>query len=288
MGSARSGSKIFLNILEENSNIAIAPEMKFWFPWKWEKCVVDLIKDNNFLQNKEDIKSFIEQLWNAKVESTFWHLIRDGLIKIDKKDIISKIFYSDKSYQSIFNVLIESYREFKHKEIAGAQYPLHSYYYKHLINWFPNSRILHLCREPRASLTSHILKKHFRTIIREKFKYRMPDLIYEMALLTYGIFNYNFAARQFEKYKKNNIFLCKFEEFIINPEFSLKNLCSFLAIDYKKEMLNPPVKDSSYQIKIKKGFNKNSLIRWKNYLSPQIEKIIILTTKKSTKIYDYL
>lgn len=63
MGSARSGSKIFLNLLEKNSNIAIALEMKFWFPWKWEKCVIDLIKDNNFLQNEEDIKFFVEEIW---------------------------------------------------------------------------------------------------------------------------------------------------------------------------------------------------------------------------------
>ncbi len=287
MGSARSGSKIFLNILEKNSNIAITPEMKFWVPWKWEKCVIDLIKDNNFLQNEEDIKSFIEQLWNAEVDTTFWHLIRDRLIKIDKKDIISKIFHSDKSFQSIFKIFIESYREFKGKEISGAQYPLHPYYYNFLINWFPNGKFLHLCREPRANLTSFISKRHFKSIIKEKFKYRMPMKIYEIALLSYGIFNYYFAAKQYKQYKNDNILLCKFEEFIKNPEISIKNLCNFLKIDYKKEMLNPPVEDSSYEINLKKGFDKKTLIRWKERLSPLNEKIIISFTNKPMKIYGY-
>jgi hypothetical protein len=287
MGSARSGSKIYLNILEKHSDIAIAPEIKFWFPWPWEKCVVNLIEDNNFLKNKSAIERFVEQLWNGEVDSTFWHLIRGGEINLKKNEIMEKIYRSDRSYKSIFKIFIDSYRDFKGKKISGAQYPMHPYYYPTIMNWFPEGKFLQLCREPRPSLASHLHKEHFQRIIRQKLKNGMPEKLYEIFLLVYGIFNYNLAAYQYKKNKNDLMFLCKFEEFIINPKKSIKNLCKFLKIRYTEDMLNPPIKDSSFNMEKKRGFDKKTLIRWRKHLSKFKEKIILYSTKKFADFYGY-
>lgn len=93
-----------------------------------------------------------------------------------------------------------------------------------------------------------------------------------------------------KKYKDmNNYYLSRFEDIVLQPEIYIKQLCHFLKIDFKKEMLLPSVVDSSYMESQKKmGLDELTLSRWENYISPKNEAIIKLLLKKEMKIMGYI
>ena len=100
---------------------------------------------------------------------------------------------------------------------------------------------------------------------------------------------YKQAIKIHKKYKINkNYYLSKFEDLITNPELNLKRLCEFLDIDYKEDMLHPPIVDSSYGKSLKKqGFDINTLDRWKNFISPVSELLIRILLRSEMREIEY-
>ena len=87
----------------------------------------------------------------------------------------------------------------------------------------------------------------------------------------------------------DNYYISRFEDIVSQPEKSIKDLCNFLRIDFNENMVYPPMVDSSYRKNGKnKGLDKNTLSRWKNYISPKSEAAIKLLLKNEMKEMGYL
>ena len=87
----------------------------------------------------------------------------------------------------------------------------------------------------------------------------------------------------------DNYYISRFEDIVSQPEKHIKQLCEFLKIDFKENMLYPSIVDSSYNDSKKKiGFDKKTLSRWKNQISPKSEVIIKLLLKNEMKEMGYL
>jgi len=101
---------------------------------------------------------------------------------------------------------------------------------------------------------------------------------------------YKQAVRIHKRYRNmDNYYLSRFEDIVLQPEKYLKQLCDFLKIDFKENMLYPSIVDSSYEKSRKKiGFDKKTLSRWKNHISPKSEALIKLLLKNEMKEMGYL
>jgi len=279
VGCARTGSKIYKNIINEFSPIDIMHELHFLAPSWIRKDFVSKVKENiGDLEKDSNIPKLIDLMYSGELEGTFW-----TSIDLDKKRLQNKIMKSDRSFKSIFGILLEEHAKSKDKTIPGAKFPVHFSYIPKLLEWYPHCKIVHLIRDPRAMYASNAL-----FYIKKAHSNFQTNLI-RLKILIYTIIQFIWAVKIHKKYKHlKNYRLFRFEDIISQPEKYMPKLCKFLEIEFKSEMLYPPVIGSSYHKDKKIGFDKETLSRWRKHVSPIAANFIKLITCKQMKDIGYL
>jgi len=282
LGCSRTGSKMFMKIINDYSTINITPELNFLAPfWIRQDFITKVKKNIKDLKKDSNITKLIDLIYSGKLEGSFWKSIKNR--NLDKKILEKKIMKSDRSFESIFKIILEEHVKSKDKIIPGAKFPVHfSYIYK-LFEWYPNCKIVFLIRDPRAiyaSLAVGFIKKS-----RSKY---LTTLI-RTIICIYTIFQFIWAVNIHKKYMhQRNYCLFRFEDIISNPEKCIANLCCFLEIEFKSDMLNPSVVGSSYHKNKKRGFDTETLYRWKKHISPITDNLMKIIISKQMKETGYL
>lgn len=284
VGVSRTGSKMYRYLINNNSEIAIAPEIKFMIPYDFD--IVDLIGKIGDMKNNSNVIKLIDALWDGHIESTFWEQIKINQIKISKKEFLKNVINSDRSNKAIFTTIIDMYTESVNKKRGGAKFPIHISYAPMLLKWFPTSKIIHITRDPRAVIASHSIAHG--DYVRKKIPIHFPKFIIRNFLLLHGVYDYISASKVHCKMQHmDNYYLSRFEEFMDQPEFYVRRLCDFLEIDFTEEMLYPKAIDSSYNNFIKKKLDRKAIDRWKKHLSPFNKMWISILTRRSMKRFGY-
>lgn len=281
MGAGRSGSKIYLNILNMSEDIEILPELGYWTPWKFD--IIDLMSKYSLFKNLNEIDYFLNDLSSRKIKSSYWNMVCKGEINFNK-DEIKKLIKKKKLQKKDFLTIILEYTKLKNNcKRVGAKFPLHVSKIDFLLKNFPKAKIIQITRNPHPTIISHSKKLIYK---KEKNFFKNPIIyIKYYFFVLHGIVDYNWSSWIYFKNKKNNRYLImKFEDIITNPKENIQILCNFLNIEYNEIMLNPPAVDSSYKRNIKRGFDKNALTNWKKQCNI-FERIIISILTIPGKIF---
>ncbi len=289
IGTARTGSKIYMNLLNEYSEINIVGELGFLdkFPNKIRNNVKSTIKSKiGNIEDESDIDKLIELFYSGDLDSTFWNS-ENGIHSINKEDLKNRILESDKSYKKIFSIIIEEHTKSKNKEIPGAKFPVRIHCVPTLMDWFPEAKYIHLVRDPRAIYPSSVLHQ-MEYLSKNNIPTAKP--LQKIFTLFNLVNSYNKSYEIYDKYNSlDNYLLLRFEDVVSSPEKYLEKMCSFLNIEFKDEMLYPPRTDSSYDREnSKNGFDKKALTRWKNNISPMMETLIKKLLKKEMEDFGYV
>jgi hypothetical protein len=195
--------------------------------------------------------------------------------------VSSSIFIS----RAVYDILLKIHTAAEGEDdrlVIGDKTGPHLYHVPTLLAWFPEAKIIHTFRDPRAVLASEhkkLLRQFDRKITKAQDKgaklrslfLKMQRPGYSLMIVFYITAAWLYAARLHRKYQKqypNNYYLSKFEALVSQPETSLRKLCAFLEIEFEAEMLDPPKVGSSYTQQDNSGFDKETLNRWQNYLKP--------------------
>jgi len=276
LGIGRSGSVMLMNILNNHDDIFIDNEINFRFPYK--KCVYSELKKIGDLKIDENANKIIDIIFNNEIPNA---VPIYGEIK--KSHFQEQFLNSDRNYKSFFELLIKLKKE--KKKIWGAKFPVHFSYISMLLDWFSNSKIIFLVRDPRAVYHSELIAKKKYTSARQ-YPIGKKNPLFKLSVIIYVSVQWVWAQRLFFKYKENyNLYLLKYEALVSNPEKEMYNLCDFLQINYTKELLNIPVANSSFKEHVTKGFNTNAINRWQTEMN-RFDKwlVSIITKKQRTKI----
>jgi hypothetical protein len=279
LGPARTGSKIYMNILNEHTSIDIMPELHFLSPFWIRKDFVSTVKKSvGDLNLDANIPKLINLLYSKQLNGSFWNSI-----DLDKNRLQKAIISSDKSFKSLFEILLKEHADYNNKLIPGAKFPVHFSYISTLLEWFPQCKIIFLIRDPRAIFCSNV-RKYLKTS-----HFSFINILTVIKILIYSIHQFKSAVRIHKKYEHlHNYELFKFEDVIIDSEKYIKKLCRFLDVEFKSEMLLPHVVDSSYHSEKKRGFDRQTLTRWKGDISSFSKILIESTTFREMKELKYL
>ncbi len=291
VGLPRTGSTLWLNVFAQNPNIYRMGEMLFLTPWRKDFRYF-LRKLGGDLSSEENIEKMIELIFSLKcppgITASFWCCDIKNVIDPRLKEILkTKINNSDKSLESIFKIIIDEITAFKGYNRCCVKFPVYVNHVPQLLKWYPNCKIIHITRDPRATAISRTndpggtlqrIKKHphFIFIIRE-------------IMILFVIIQYYWTSKLHCKYKgMENYALFRYEDLLAEPEKIITKLCKFTDIDFVPDMLNPKKgQASSVTGKRQGGFNKKAASRWRDVISPFEEKIISFFTKGSMKRFGY-
>jgi len=132
------------------------------------------------------------------------------------------------------------------KIIPCEQTPQNIFAIKEILQFFPQSKIILMIRDPRAVLLSQKHKWKRRKLsggkipllesVRSKINYH-PETISRI---------WKSVMKTALLYKNNrNILFVKYEDLISDPESAIKNVCTHVGINFSPELLNIPIIGSS-------------------------------------------
>lgn len=306
VGLPRTGTKLMMNVLENSQDrpCYITPE-NFFLGRIIRPGVRQKIRTIGDMSLDSNVRQLVDDMYAGKFFGAYWNRLRDGSLGIKKETMLQSILDSDRSDQAIYSILLQMYAQAANNGtepeniILGDKSGPHLYHVPTLLEWFPEAKIIHTLRDPRAILASEHKKLLHRSLAKlEKAGKRKQAILLKLKrpFLSLGIVLYIttawlYAVRLDHKYKKlypNNYYLSKFEDLVNEPETSVRKLCQFLGLEFHSAMLNPPKIDSSYSTDKGTGFDKQALDRWRNYLKPWMNAWLLLWGKKYLKELGYI
>lgn len=291
VGLPRSGSTLWLNIFAQHPTLYRIGEMLFLTPWRKDFSYF-LKKHVGDLSSEKNLEKMINLIFSRKlvpgITASFWY--HDIGKVIDPKlriILLNKLRASDKSLEQIFKILVEEITAFEGFNRCCIKFPVYVNYVPQLLQWYPDCKIIHITRDPRAMAVSRKNDPEGTQLKIKKYPYFAFPL--KLMMVTFVILQYIWSSKLHAKYKGiQNYALFKYEDLLADPERVVKKLCDFTEIKFLPEMLIPKEgQASSVTGKRQKGFSKATASRWKKVISPFEERLITLFTKPSMDRFEY-
>jgi hypothetical protein len=147
--------------------------------------------------------------------------------------------------------------------------PANIFQIEKILEYYPQAKFIAITRNPYAVYASWKKKDKNKNII---------SVIKNWIEINQAIFKNN---------NQKNFLAIKYEDLITNPEKTIKSLCEFIDEPYSPELLDVEVLNTHSEARGTKGFNQDSLNKWKNELN-YLEKFVInILTKRLSKLCGY-
>ena len=271
MGGSRTGSTFLQHFLNSYTDIDIMPEAHILAqPWLRKDFAANVREHICDLDKDDNIDKLINLIYSKELYGVFWNGIESSGINVSS--LKNRIINSDRSIKNIFSALLTTHAEAKNKTICGAKFPVPMVYIDKLISWYPDCKIIHTARDPRACFSSQFYKHYNKNLtFIKKAKISLMQFVY-MNLQFHWSFN------MYKKLKGSpNYCLCKYESLILQPEETINKLCEFLKIQFTDEMLNPRLTSISSYSETRgknKGFQAVSVYSWKKKMPGAVSGLI--------------
>jgi hypothetical protein len=214
---------------------------------------------------------------------------------------LQALLASDRSERAIYTILLQVHAATGDHVILGDKTGPHLYHVPTLLRWFPDAKVIHTFRDPRAILASEH-KKRMTQIqrwlgnARRQQRYGRAAALWlakplvSLAIVLYITTAWLRAAHLHYRYKQRypqNYHLSKFEDLVNAPMPNVQALCHFLGLTFQPTMLQPPSVDSSFERKSESGFDQDALTRWHSGLQPWMKRWLLVWAGRDLKKFGY-
>jgi hypothetical protein len=220
LGRPRSGTTLLKTLFDAHPNVKIPPELPIFLPLyqkfkhvkKWDKTQILSFVDHVFQPNVFN---------NRRLEN----------LKIDRETFTADLLELENNC-TIQDLLIKlnehSFSVFPKQEIklVGDKNPVYSIYMKRLINIFPKAWFICIIRDYRDNYVS--MKN-------------LLDVKLEAPVLTLQIARWVYVTKLFlacQNRFPERFFVIRYEDLVMKPEESFRELCAFLSIPYAPEVFD--------------------------------------------------
>ena len=254
VGSSRSGTTMMGRILGKSPNVFTFRELHFFGSLWTNKGNQDLIK--------EDQIDLLSKLLSIQENGLFHQhdlsLFYDRSEQLIGQEITNPL--------KIYRLFLKTITDDNFAQISCEQTPQNLYYLDEILDFFPNAKVINLVRDQRDVLLSQKNKWRRRFLgakgipiseaLRSYFNYH--------PILTAKVWNSSLVCTS--KYLKHpKVKVVKFENLLSDSENVVKDICSFLKIDFHENMLKVPVIGSSTESDAKSDLiiDRDKINKWK-------------------------
>ena len=227
------------------------------------------------------------------LDSTFW--IFKNIAAADspelKLEISNQIKKSDRTLGAIARIFIDEITRFSGCERAAVKFPVDIGHLAELISWFPDCRVMHITRDPRAMAMSKS-NDPYGTALRILEHPRLAPIIRKLSIWRV-IAQYRQTACVHQRFQHlPNYKLFRYEDLLANPDQTLHEVCRFIDVPFDSELLHPESGRHEHQAssltgKQQKAFDRSAAIRWQEVISPFDRWLVTTLTRKSMQILGY-
>jgi hypothetical protein len=270
VGAPRSGTTLCERILDAHPDIAIADEIIFFDIILKARTVVPE------LDTTERIRAFFEILPHMD-HVRYWHGTEEVL-----NDVRARLEADENSsYQRFFLYLMEAYARYRGATRCGDKTPWNVRHLEPIVRWFPNARIIHMVRDPRAHIASkRRLPRTSKDVITSTVKWAIDiDAAVQFA---------RSDAATTERFLE-----IRYEDLVRDPEPVVRQLCRMVDVPFFPGMLDffrsseAMFKDQPWKEGVFRPLSASSIERWREELQPAQVLLIELLTAGAMRRYGY-
>lgn len=217
----------------------------------------------------------------------FWNFTAK---EVDREDFLRRLLAMNTAEreQGLFELAMEVHAG--GRPVRGDKTPAHIFFVPQLLQWFPNAKIIHTFRDPRAIYVSRKKKAEHKTEMSARSGLRRLGLVFQLASSLHVIINWRRVEHCHRKYLAQypgRYTLMKYEDLVQQPEATLERLCSFLNIPLTQSMLLQTVVNSSFLPDGGVGFDAGSITRWRRHIDPLVQRWFLMWLGPMLRQYGY-
>jgi Sulfotransferase family len=297
VGPHRSGSTLWHNIIAMCPGMMRLTDPRFLSDGTHKDFRYFLKAQIGDLSIDENVDKMIELCFAKKnvpgLDSTFWRFenIKASNDPELKREVSRRLKQSDRSLGAIARIFIEEITRFSGCERACVKFPVDVGHIPELLQWFPDCKIIHITRDPRAVAMSKTNDPSGTAI--KVFEHPQLAWLIRKLSVWFVIAQYRRTARVHRRFRHlGNYKLFRYEDLLAEPEKTLQDLCKFIEVKFTHNLLHPEAgthlhQPSSLTGKQQKAFDAAAAIRWREVI-PATDKWLITTlTKKSMEMLEY-
>ena len=237
VGVPRSGTTMMRYMLETSDRIAIARENHFMGHILGRRGARHFFRRAGDLNDDAAVRRIVDMIYSGEYErlagwrrpSPYWYWLKD---EVPRGEIERRLLAAERTERGMFQAFLRIYADKAGKPVMGEKTPTHLNYVDTLLEWFPDARVIHMLRDPRAVYVSD----RYRRQNRDRFPYslmRRIPLLLESYLLVLVSVSWQRALRQHRALKKRHpgrYMLVRFEDVVKRPDETLPTVFSFLGV----------------------------------------------------------
>ena len=281
IGGSRTGSEMLKTMLSASDELDFVDELFLLCPWWLHPDLQSRIsKYVGDLASPEALERLVELLYSGVPYGWFFSI---GIHEIDRDLLRTKLSECPLNLKNIFRAIMVAHSVTRKKHSIGAKFPLHYSYAERLVEWFPDCRLIHTTRNPKAIYASQA-EKYTRAEKR-----RLVRSARRFAHFSHINIQTTWTARLHNRLKhRANYCLVRYEDVVRRPEPELRRICDFVSVDFVPEMLNPHQYGSSFEhIGSGTGIDPSSLDRWRTSINPLTARSIDLMHAGAYRTFGY-
>lgn len=293
LGCSKSGTTLLRNLLDGHNELFAIPSethffqnIKYWVSYQFratkpKNISIDEVKDNladwvAYLNKTEDVfaDSFTKDRWNIEILQK--HLYQQSIANIKE---LSDVFWSA-LHAALYKEELPPGKRIVEKSVENAELVFE------WLNFYPDAKFIHIVRNPYSNLVS--LRKYLdKQTKNRKVLFPRKNVSYfpHLRKAVYSMYNSFYFL---EKNKKliDNYKIITYEELVSQTEKTMKDIASFLEIEYEDILLQPTLFGEDWQgnsITGQKysGVSNAGLDRWKKEVT-DFEIILV------NRLFDFL
>lgn len=282
IGGSRTGSTMLRIILCTSREIDLVSELLLMAPRWLHKDVTSSIRQYvGDLNAPGALDRLIEMLYSDIPYDKYWGVIKRA---IDRDQLREELSKDTLNVRALLRAIMVVHARKKGKPRIGAKFPLHYSYTNKLLEWFPDCKLIHTTRNPKAVYASQSSKHTSRDMGFLPRNYSRLQQFVHINIQTAWTAHVHRQLRELPNYR-----LVRYEDIVLQPEKTLGELCDFVEISLTPEMLNPIQYGSSYKADSsdRRGIDNSSLEKWRTIISPLTAHIIDLGHRRASRLLGY-
>lgn len=258
VGNSRSGTTMLLRMLNIHSKLFVGNEFHF-FEQLWSSA------DKNSMINNSSAEQLLSKLFYIHYEGYTGEMEVEKYAQEAREFVATEgkgLHYAHEYFGKFLLMLTDK----ANKEIPCEKTPQNIFYIKEILEIFPNSKFIHIVRDPRAILLSQKNKWKRRKMgasfitEREVLRLRINYHPYTLSKLWQSAIK---AGLTFED--NPALLTIRFEDLLLQPDITLQQLCTHLQVPYEPQMMDIPLSSSSNEAdSTTKGIKKERAETWKH------------------------
>jgi hypothetical protein len=272
VGASRSGTSLMRHLLERSPRIALARENHFLGHVRASEGARAYFRRAGSLAEDATIKRIVEMIYGGDYArqsrwrelSTFWlWLVKN----VPRDDMERRLLAGERTERGLFAAFLRAYADKLGRPIMGEKTPAHVAHVDELLEWFPDGRVIHMIRDPRAVYVSDLRRRQGK--LRRPYTWfaRVPGLL-PLVIMLQTVLVWRRAANRHAAYARrypNRYRLVRFEDLVRNPEPSLAGLYEFLGVEMPHDATDVKVVSSGYS-KGQHGLDAAAADRWREQI----------------------